>query len=140
VQGFYTIYRELFDLIVKDEMLATPYPGEAPFAGEAPIYPSFGFSTSSYDAETNGVPPVKQFYAVFASNFASRKSFAAFDEYKTTEAPDRRYKRRASVCCARTGLIQSRAMEKANRAAREEARQEYNDTVRVSYLTSRSDS
>jgi DnaJ family protein A protein 5 len=87
----------LFDLIVKDEALATAYPGEPPFTSPAPAYPSFGTSTSSYDQPTAGLPPIKQFYAVFASNFASRKSFAAFDEYKTNEAPDRRYKRWVGV-------------------------------------------
>jgi hypothetical protein len=113
-QGFFTVYRTLFELIALDEALATAYPGEPPL-GPPPVYPPFGDSTSLYDQDKDDQAAVKRFYAAWLS-FGSRKSFSSFDHYRTTEAPDRRYKR---------------AMEKENKRARDEARKEYNETVRV---------
>lgn len=110
-EGFFSVYRTLFALIAKDERMAKPYPGDT-FSHAAPEFPSFGYSDTSYDNQ------VKQFYAVFQLNFVTRKAFASADVYRTTEAPDRRYKR---------------AMEKENKKAREDARKEYNETVRVNY-------
>lgn len=92
--GFYCVYRTLFDLIIKDEIFAQPYPGDPPFTRDAPDYPSFGNMQSAYDRDTpEGGPAVKHFYAIFQHNFASRKSFASADEYRVSDAPDRRYKR-----------------------------------------------
>lgn len=91
--------------------MAKPYPGDPPFSHPVDVFPTFGHAGSSYDED------IKKFYAVFQNNFVSRKAFASADVYRTTEAPDRRYKR---------------AMEKENKRAREEARKEYNETVRVS--------
>jgi len=109
-EGFFSVYRTVFALIAKDERMAKPYPGDT-FTHAAPEFPSFGHSNTPYDSQ------VKQFYAVFQLNFVTRKAFASADVYRTTEAPDRRYKR---------------AMEKENKRAREDARKEYNETVRVS--------
>jgi DnaJ family protein A protein 5 len=78
-------------MIALDEELATAYPGEPPL-GPPPFYPDFGDSKSLYDEERDQQPPIKRFYAAWLS-FGSRKSFSSFDQYRTTEAPDRRIKR-----------------------------------------------
>lgn len=92
-KGFFSVYGTLFELIAKDEILAQPYPGDPPFTTHAPDYPTFGTANSSYDRDTEHSPAVKHFYAIFQHNFASRKAFASADEYRTSDAPDRRYKR-----------------------------------------------
>eukprot|EP00727_Mastigamoeba_balamuthi_P011225 m51a1_g6725 hypothetical protein (572) ;mRNA; r:176392-178559 len=70
--------------------------------------PKFGKSGSGYDE------CVGPFYAYWR-DFCSKRSFAWHDEYKLSEAPDRRIKR---------------AMEKENRKFRDKARREFNDRVR----------
>ncbi|KAG6909987.1 hypothetical protein DXG01_013987 [Tephrocybe rancida] len=78
-------------------------------------YPSFGFSTwtwTSIDKSDN--QQARLFYTAW-TNFATSKDFTWSDQWNLTEAPDRRVKR---------------LMEKDNKKARDDARREYNDTVR----------
>lgn len=91
--GFYSVYAALFDLIIKDEILAQPYPGDPPFVTDAPEYPSFGTSAALYDKDSDAGPAIKHFYAIFQYNFVSRKAFSSADQYRISEAPDRRHKR-----------------------------------------------
>lgn len=106
-RGFYNVYGTLFDLIAKDEILAQPYPGEPLFTSPAPDYPSFGNSASLYDRDSDAGTAVKHFYAIFQHNFATRKAFASADEYRTSDAPDRRYKRCACYHCISTFFSQT---------------------------------
>lgn len=82
--GFFGRYRALFDMIIADEAQATPYMGET--LDPMPDFPTFGKADDAYEAGP------RKFYAAW-SNFVSRKSFAEFDQYRSSEAPDRRYKR-----------------------------------------------
>lgn len=81
-------------------------------------HPSFGNSKTPF-ADQDGYlgygAYARDFYAAWM-NFSSVKSFAWMDKWRLPDAPNR-YVRRA--------------MEKENRKAREVARKEYNDTVRV---------
>ena len=84
----------------------------------ADTFPQFGTSTwpfapaSKDDAST----AAKTFYN-FWLNFVTAKDFSWADQYETNDAPDRRVRR---------------LMEGENKKAREKARKEYNETVRVS--------
>lgn len=62
---------------------------------------------------------VKDFYGAW-SNFTSVKTFIWFDKWRLSDAPNRNVRRQ---------------MEKENRKAREAARKEYNDTIRVNLKT-----
>ena len=108
--GFFAQYRTLFDLIVADEAQAYALPGET--LDPLPAYPSFGSASSSYES---GPSPIRQFYSKWL-NFSTRKAFTEVDRYNVGEAPDRRYKR---------------AMDKENQRARDQAKRDFNDTVRV---------
>lgn len=108
--GFYAIYRTLFETISQSEMYATAPHGE-PALSTPEDYPSFGNSYTMYDA-TDGT--LKRFYSAFLG-FASRRPFNEVDKYRLQDAPDRRVKR---------------LMEKENKRQRDEARKEYNETVR----------
>ncbi|KAG5219541.1 DnaJ subfamily member [Salix suchowensis] len=78
-------------------------------------FPSFGYSTWPWAAEKNDSPEaVRHFYNGWI-NFATSKDFAWMDQWNLSEAPDRRIRR---------------AMEKDNKKARDNARREYNDTIR----------
>ena len=85
------VYRNFFTAVENDEARAVPYPGEPPL-GPIYTYPSFGDSTSSYDADVHGNLAIKKFYRAW-QNFVSRKTFAANDVYNTNMAPDRRIRR-----------------------------------------------
>lgn len=76
---------------------------------DAPTYPAFGCSSTSY------VPDVRQFYSAWMG-FATEKDFAWADEFRMDDSMDRRMKR---------------LVEKENKRLREQARRDYNDTVRV---------
>lgn len=110
-QGFYGIYRVLFDTISQSEYYATAPHGEPALSTPPSHYPSFGISTTSYDAPESGL---RSFYNAYL-NFSSRRAFAEVDKYRLSDAPDRRVKR---------------LMEKENKRARDDARREYNDAVR----------
>lgn len=82
-------------------------------------YPSFGSSSTPF-ADDDGYlgygAYVKDFYNAWMT-FSSAKSFQWADKWRLSEAPNRFVKR---------------AMEKENKKARDTAKKEYNDTVRVS--------
>ncbi|KAK1968551.1 DnaJ domain-containing protein [Colletotrichum eremochloae] len=101
--GFFGIAKATFDHLADEEIAAGEY---AP--GDIPDYPSFGFSTDSYEAVA------KPFYGAWAS-FSTRKTYAWKDKYRLSDAPDRRIRR---------------LMEKENKKTREEAIREFNDAVR----------
>ncbi|KAK8069277.1 hypothetical protein PG994_005893 [Apiospora phragmitis] len=101
--GFFGILQETFDSLAQQEIAACEWDG-------LPIveYPSFGKANDDYDAVA------KPFYSAW-SNFATRKSFSWKDKWRLSDGPDRRVRR---------------LMEKENKKAREDAVQEFNETVR----------
>lgn len=103
LDGFFGILQETFDSLAQQEIAACEWDG-------LPIveYPSFGRANDDYDAVA------KPFYSAW-SNFATRKSFSWKDKWRLSDAPDRRVRR---------------LMEKENKKAREDAVQEFNETVR----------
>ncbi|ESK98276.1 hypothetical protein Moror_26 [Moniliophthora roreri MCA 2997] len=104
--GFYTIYRNLFSRLQAEEQLA---------GGDVDL-PSFGYSTWPW------IPPsraeessaARTFYNTWM-NFVTAKDFAWMDQWNLSEAPSRQVRR---------------LMEKDNKKVRDDARREYNDTVR----------
>jgi DnaJ homolog subfamily A member 5 len=96
--------RTLFATLDREEEAAAREAGE----NYTPM-PSFGDSKS--DAKTD----VRHFYAEWMG-FSTLKSFSWKDQWKYSDAPDRRVKR---------------AMEKDNKRHREAERREFNDTVKV---------
>jgi DnaJ family protein A protein 5 len=110
-ESFFGIYRTLYETISQSEYYATAPHGEPALSTPPFHYPSFGTSTTSYDSSDS---QLKTFYNGYL-NFASRRSFSEVDKYRLSDAPDRRIKR---------------MMEKENKRAREDARREYNDTIR----------
>ncbi|XP_047227718.1 dnaJ homolog subfamily C member 21 isoform X3 [Girardinichthys multiradiatus] len=103
-KGFYTVYRNLFESIVKEEMEHSRMDDEEEEEG----FPPFGDSQSDYDTV------VHVFYAYWQS-FCTRKNFAWKEEFDTRQASNR---------------WEKRAMEKENKKTREKARKERNDLVR----------
>ncbi|TNM92342.1 hypothetical protein fugu_019354 [Takifugu bimaculatus] len=103
-KGFYTVYRNLFDSIVKEEMEHSRVENE----DDEEEFPSFGDSQSDYDNV------VHVFYG-FWQSFCTRKNFAWKEEYDTRQASNR---------------WEKRAMEKENKKTREKARKERNELVR----------
>ncbi|KAK7896543.1 hypothetical protein WMY93_021868 [Mugilogobius chulae] len=103
-KGFYAVYRNLFELIVKEEMEHTKTEEE----DTDDAFPPFGDSQSDYDTV------VHIFYAYWQS-FCTRKNFAWKEEYDTRQASNR---------------WEKRAMEKENKKTREKARKERNELVR----------
>ncbi|XP_041825349.1 dnaJ homolog subfamily C member 21 isoform X2 [Melanotaenia boesemani] len=103
-KGFYTVYRNLFESIVKEEMEHTKMEDEE----EEEEFPLFGDSQSDYDTV------VHVFYGYWQS-FCTRKNFAWKEEYDTRQASNR---------------WEKRAMEKENKKTRDKARKERNDFVR----------
>ncbi|KAF2993240.1 hypothetical protein E8E14_001691 [Neopestalotiopsis sp. 37M] len=101
--GFFGILQDTFDSLAEQEIAACEW-------DDQPIveYPSFGSADDDYD----GV--AKAFYSAW-SNFATKKSFAWEDKWRLSDAPDRRVRR---------------LMEKENKQLREEAKRDFNDTVR----------
>ncbi|KAL2099628.1 hypothetical protein ACEWY4_004022 [Coilia grayii] len=102
-KGFYTVYRSLFESIVKEEMEHSKEED-----GEDDEFPSFGDSQSDFDTV------VHLFYAHWQS-FCTRKNFAWKEEYDTRQASNR---------------WEKRAMEKENKKTRDKARKERNELVR----------
>ncbi|XP_072228105.1 dnaJ homolog subfamily C member 21 isoform X2 [Leuresthes tenuis] len=103
-KGFYTVYRNLFESIVKEEMEHRRMEDEE----EEEEFPPFGDSQSDYDTV------VHVFYGYWQS-FCTRKNFAWKEEYDTRQASNR---------------WEKRAMEKDNKKTRDKARKERNDLVR----------
>ncbi|KAH6913265.1 hypothetical protein BKA70DRAFT_1384180, partial [Coprinopsis sp. MPI-PUGE-AT-0042] len=107
--GFFFIYRNLFSHLQSEEAM---------FGSDAD-FPSFGYSTWPWSTEMkkriDADGAAREFYTVWG-NFATEKDFAWVEQWKLSEAPDRRVRR---------------LMEKDNKKARDDARREYNDTVRT---------
>ena len=121
-QGFFTLYRNLFDRLASDECAITSHSPDD--------YPSLGYSSWSWDGsatggkaggEVNTKEGARYFYN-FWLGFATAKEFAWAEQWNVNEAPDRQIRRH---------------MERDNKKARETARKEYNDTVRVRVYTFR---
>ena len=118
VQGFFAVYRKLFEKLCDEEESAHNY--DPPEDDQSYTrYPMFGNSKTPF-ADNDGYRGygayARDFYAAWM-NFSSVKSFQWMDKWRLRDAPSR-YVRRA--------------MEKENKKARETARKEYNETVRVS--------
>ncbi|KAI9320469.1 hypothetical protein BX666DRAFT_1908347 [Dichotomocladium elegans] len=114
-KGFYAVYRRLFQKLNEEEEKA--YDPEDEDAHSYVRYPEFGNSTTPF-ADQDGYlgygAYARDFYAAWM-NFSTVKSFQWMDKWRLSEAPSR-YVRRA--------------MEKENKKAREQARKEYNETIR----------
>ncbi|XP_067339704.1 dnaJ homolog subfamily C member 21 isoform X2 [Channa argus] len=103
-KGFYTVYRNMFESIVKEEMEH----GRGQEEEEEEEIPTFGNSESDYDTV------VHVFYGYWQS-FCTRKNFAWKEEYDTRQASNR---------------WEKRAMEKENKKTRDKARKERSELVR----------
>ena len=101
--GFYGGLDDFFKQLAKEEDIACQWENEEPMD-----YPDFGSKEDSYE------DVVRPFYGAW-TGFATRKSYAWKDQYRLSDAPDRRIRR---------------LMEKENKKMREEAVQEFNDAVR----------
>ncbi|KAG6336369.1 hypothetical protein ID866_2726 [Astraeus odoratus] len=101
--GFFVLYRNLFSRLAQEENLIAEID-----------YPSFGYSTWKWLSSENPSEAARNFYYAW-TNFSTMKEFAWMDHYNTIDAPDRRIRR---------------LMEKENKKARDDARKEYNETVR----------
>lgn len=102
--GFFGFVRETFDQLAEEEMRAADFEGVS-----VTDYPSFGHKDDTF--ERGGV--VRDFYNVWGG-FATVKSFASMDKYRTSDAPNRQVKR---------------LMEKENKKFREEGIREFNAAV-----------
>ncbi|XP_030322726.1 dnaJ homolog subfamily C member 21 [Calypte anna] len=100
-KGFFTVYRQVFEKIAKEEM-------EYITQEDTEEFPMFGYSQSDYDTV------VHPFYAYWQS-FCTQKTFAWKEEYDTRQASNR---------------WEKRAMEKENKKTRDKARKERNELVR----------
>ncbi|KAJ6607356.1 hypothetical protein B0H10DRAFT_1818314 [Mycena sp. CBHHK59/15] len=101
--SFFTVYRSLFARLQAEETLISDT-----------VYPSFGYSKWTWAPASKSEDGARTFYTAW-TNFATAKDFAWTDQWNLSEAPDRRIRR---------------LMEKDNKKAREDARREYNDTIR----------
>jgi len=99
--GFYTVYREVFDKLATEEF---PYLDD----NADKDFPTFGRSDSDYEMI------VAPFYD-FWTNFSTSRTFAWLDKWNLREAPNR-----ATL----------RAMEKENKKSRDTGRQERNEEIR----------
>ncbi|XP_047623240.1 dnaJ homolog subfamily C member 21 [Phacochoerus africanus] len=100
-KGFYAVYRNVFEMIAKEEL-------ESALEEDVEDFPTFGDSQSDYDTV------VHPFYAYWQS-FCTQKNFAWKEEYDTRQASNR---------------WEKRAMEKENKKIRDKARKEKNELVR----------
>ncbi|NXW82561.1 DJC21 protein, partial [Alopecoenas beccarii] len=100
-KGFFTVYRQVFETVAKEEM-------EYMTKEDTEEFPMFGNSQSDYDTV------VHPFYAYWQS-FCTQKNFAWKETYDTRQASNR---------------WEKRAMEKENKKTREKARKERNELVR----------
>lgn len=115
--GFYTVYRKLFEELAEEELKAHELAARHAKGGskqtksrkdETPEFPTFGDSKSDYD------DVVRPFYAYW-SGFCTILTFDQLDKYNTLEAENRRI---------------LRLMEKENKKLKEQARKERNLSVR----------
>lgn len=112
--GIYQIASSIFTRLAQEEAEAVFDQG---LDGQFAELPKFGDSMSNWVRET------KPFYDSWLG-FASKKTFAWYDQYRLRDAPDRRTRR---------------LMESQNQKARDAARKEFNETVRtlVSFVRKR---
>ncbi|KAE9403656.1 DnaJ-domain-containing protein [Gymnopus androsaceus JB14] len=105
--GFYAVYRSLFARLEAEEKLSSD---------DEIHLPSFGYSSWSWTPQNKkeDATAARTFYNAWI-NFVTAKDFAWADAWNVAEAPDRRVRR---------------LMEKDNKKARDDARRDYNDTVR----------
>ncbi|KIK63210.1 hypothetical protein GYMLUDRAFT_41536 [Collybiopsis luxurians FD-317 M1] len=105
--GFFAIYRNLFARLEAEEKLASD---------DQVHLPSFGYSHWPWAPKNKGeeATAARTFYNAWI-NFTTAKDFAWSDSWNISEAPDRRVRR---------------LMEKDNKKARDDARRDFNDTVR----------
>lgn len=108
--GFYTIYRNLFDRLRQQEETAVQEDWDLGARETATLPPWTTFGNS----QTKDFSLLRDFYAYW-TNFATRLSFSWVDQYRFSDAPNRRVRR---------------LMEKENKRLRDAARKEYNDGVR----------
>lgn len=128
--GIYRVAGMLFEKLAREEVglgksqeLAgfNRYKDDTPMANAVDVsellFPRFGSSNSDYGTE------VRNFYQVW-SGFQTVKTFTWKDEYRYSRAQDRRTRR---------------LMEKENKKFRDQARRDYNETVRsfVSFIKKR---
>lgn len=112
--GFYTVYRKVFEEIAKEEEQAIKLAAklsnkkQSYKTNDATEFPTFGNSKSEYD------DVVRPFYA-FWSGFCTRLTFDHLDKYNTTEAENRRI---------------LKAMERENKKGKDDARKERTTEVR----------
>ncbi|ETI25276.1 hypothetical protein G647_04651 [Cladophialophora carrionii CBS 160.54] len=102
--GFFGGLDDFFKQLAREEDIACQWENEDPME-----YPEFGHRDDDYE------DVVRPFYAAW-TGFATRKSYAWKDQYRLSDAPDRRIRR---------------LMEKENKKIRDEAIQEYNEAVRT---------
>lgn len=112
-QSFFTLLRKLFEVIADEEIRAASDQGLE--LDDVALFPKFGTSESEYDTE------VRRFYTRWL-DFRTNKDFAWCDQYRLSDAPDRRTRR---------------YMEKENKKFRDEAIAEYNGDVKVRISISR---
>ncbi|KAI8812522.1 DnaJ domain-containing protein [Cladochytrium replicatum] len=108
--SFFGVYSALFERILSEELDAMANDNEAGSAEfpDVSFIPKNNWSTETSDNS------IRQLYSFFGG-FASIKSFRWYDEYRLSDAPDRRVRR---------------LMEKHNLKAREAAKREFSETVR----------
>jgi DnaJ family protein A protein 5 len=82
-QGFFTVFRNLFDRLASDERHYTDMD-----------FPTFGYSTWGWTAPSKerSSEAARLFYN-FWLNFATAKEFAWSDQWNISEAPDRQVRR-----------------------------------------------
>ncbi|KAI6711947.1 hypothetical protein B2J93_8900 [Marssonina coronariae] len=102
--GFYGILKTLFAQLAKEEEVACDWG-----AYEFLEYPEFGSVHDDYE------DVVKPFYRSWI-NFTTKKTFSWRDQYRASDAPDRRTRR---------------LIEKENQRLRDEGIREFNDAVRA---------
>ncbi|KAL7416817.1 hypothetical protein BDY24DRAFT_412304 [Mrakia frigida] len=113
--GFFKVYAALFQYLAAEE---------AVHAGASfREYPTFGTSTTPWSVPSREETQARNFYNIW-SGFTTEKSFDWVDPWESERGEDRRVRR---------------LMEKDNKAARSDARKEYNETVRalVAYIKKR---
>lgn len=101
--GFYGGLHDFFNQLAKEEDIACQWQDL-----DYEDYPEFGAKDDDYE------DIVRPFYSVWSS-FSTKKGYSWKDQYRLSDAPDRRIRR---------------LMEKENQKIRDEAIAEYNDAVR----------
>lgn len=101
--GFFGGLHDFFNVLAKEEDVACQWQDL-----DFDDYPEFGLEGDDYE------DIVRPFYSVW-SGFSTKKSYSWKDQYRLSDAPDRRIRR---------------LMEKENQKIRDEAIAEFNDSVR----------